>query len=556
VGALVLGRHLGQRGPAFVLRERTQLTTSGNVQLSAISPDGKQLAYFVKSCTEAACTYPLLVQDVGGTTTRTILGGATSAYGIDWSPDRRNLIVTTTIDGRFGTYLVSALGGTPRYLTSTGAAFWDGGDSLIVGPPRVPDSVFYLHVTSLDGSGRDSIRVPGPGAGVADLAVSPDGRWIFAEVGGGQDVVVVVEDRTGRVAGRWSQTGFSYYRVTRDALWLGGGWGLVDKAVVRVPFDPAQGTLGSRGDTVFSGVFAGLSLPDDGSALVLDQGSAEYSLWALDMADALRGRFPEAGLLLRSTTWAVVGVSSDGGMLLIGRQLPSAGGRTAVRLSVRPWAGGPETPVAGSGEPVYAYLVDSTTIALATKTPQGVHLAAVNVRTGTERLGLDLPVSKVTEFAMLPDGWAWIPPGNDSIIVSRGGRRSAIPRPAWFSTLHTVSAEANGHRLVFTGWNTATFDSLGVAVVPVDGGTPTLWTAPFAEDGGASWLPDGSVALKVQPTQDIVALYRVRGPGQVERVGVVPRPVASLEFSRDLRRAAIATRDYHGDVWMSRISRQ
>jgi len=34
-----------------------------------------------------------------------------------------------------GFYLVSALGGPPRYLSSGAAMFWAGGDSLLIGPP-------------------------------------------------------------------------------------------------------------------------------------------------------------------------------------------------------------------------------------------------------------------------------------------------------------------------------------------------------------------------------------------------------------------------------------
>ena len=75
--------------------------------------------------------------------THRILDGATAAYGLEWSPDRRNLIFAGTFGGRWGIYLVSALGGPPRYLSSGAAMFWAGGDSLLVGPPvSGGDSVF------------------------------------------------------------------------------------------------------------------------------------------------------------------------------------------------------------------------------------------------------------------------------------------------------------------------------------------------------------------------------------------------------------------------------
>ena len=59
--------------------------------------------------------------------------------------------------------------------------FWAGGDSLLVGPQSAgSDSVFQVHVTSIDGTVRDSIQVAGPGLGLQALSVSPDGRWIVA----------------------------------------------------------------------------------------------------------------------------------------------------------------------------------------------------------------------------------------------------------------------------------------------------------------------------------------------------------------------------------------
>ena len=133
-GLLAMGK-FGHRGPAFVLRDRTQLTSSGAVFASAVSADGKQLAYITHNCGPKGCAYSLDLQDVGGNATHRVLEGATAAYGLEWSPDRRNLIFVGTWKGRWGFYLVSALGGPPRYLSSGAAMFWAGGDSLLVGPP-------------------------------------------------------------------------------------------------------------------------------------------------------------------------------------------------------------------------------------------------------------------------------------------------------------------------------------------------------------------------------------------------------------------------------------
>ncbi|MGK2935867.1 MAG: protein kinase domain-containing protein, partial [Gemmatimonadaceae bacterium] len=101
-------------GPEVTLRDRTQLTFTGRIQSPAISPDGKQLAYVTQECSETGCAHSVEVQDVGGTATRRVLAGAASVYSLEWSPDRRNLLVTGTVNGSWGTHLVSLLGGAPR----------------------------------------------------------------------------------------------------------------------------------------------------------------------------------------------------------------------------------------------------------------------------------------------------------------------------------------------------------------------------------------------------------------------------------------------------------
>lgn len=107
------GSWFSSRSSAVSLRDRTQLTFSGRIQTPSISPDGKQLAYVTKECTETACAYAVDVQDIGVTASRRVLEGAASAYFIEWSPDRRHLLVTGTIGRRWGTHLVALLGVHP-----------------------------------------------------------------------------------------------------------------------------------------------------------------------------------------------------------------------------------------------------------------------------------------------------------------------------------------------------------------------------------------------------------------------------------------------------------
>ena len=220
-----------------------------------------------------------------------------------------------------------------------------------------------------------------------------------------------------------------------------------------------------------------------------------------------------------------------------------------------PFGGGTESPLNLPGSPRGALWSDSVTVAYASPTPTGLHVGLVDVRTGPVPGGIDLPDSLARGVTHLADGWAWIPATGDRVIVERAGRQVEIPKLKWFGELTGVDVDPSGQHLVFSGWNTGTNDSIGVAVVSVDGGTPVMWTSTYAEGGGTRFLSDGSVLFQFRPTQESVALLQVRGPGNLTRLGTLPRPVEGVSVSDDLKRVTVLESTYHGDAWMSRIVR-
>jgi hypothetical protein len=172
--------------------------------------------------------------------------------------------------------------------------FWAGGDSLLVGPQSAAsDSVFQVRVTSIDGTVRDSIQVAGPGLGLQALSVSPGGRWIVALVVQGSRGLWQVLDRSGAVADRVVNSCTCAGRITHDALWLTRS-GQGTESIVRIGLDPATGRLAERQDTLMSGNFNNFSVTADGSTMVIEDGSPDYCLWALDLQDAVKGRFHDA----------------------------------------------------------------------------------------------------------------------------------------------------------------------------------------------------------------------------------------------------------------------
>jgi dipeptidyl aminopeptidase/acylaminoacyl peptidase len=228
-------------------------------------------------------------------------------------------------------------------------------------------------------------------------------------------------------------------------------------------------------------------------------------------------------------------------------------------LNVAPFAGGTETPLPVSGSLLgWSTGTDSVMIALGEKTAAGVQFTPVDLRTGARRAPFTVPDSAIADWDALPDdGWAWIPPGGRSIRIERHGEAAptSLPVSDWYIGATGVDAAADGLALAFLGYDAATFDSLGLSVMSLPDGKVTRWAAIFGENAGVRVLPDHSILLRIWDTQESVTLYRLRGPGQVERLGTIPRAVTSFSVSDDLRRATVVTHEYSGDAWLHRVVR-
>ena len=77
----------------------------------------------------------------------------------------------------------------------------------------------------------------------------------------------------------------------------------------------------------------------------------------------------------------------------------------------------------------------------------------------------------------------------------------------------------------------------------------------ISEHGGAWFMNDGSILFTPWDTPESAVLYRVSGPGRLDRLGAVTRPIAGISVSSDLERIAVLESNYHGDAFMSRIVR-
>ncbi len=552
-GAYAMRGRSAPRAIAASLGQRTQLTTSGAVLVPAISPDGKQLAYITKHCVTGKCNYSVVEQDVGGSTTRTILEGATAGYVLEWSPDRRNLMFNGTIDERIGTYLLSALGGTPRFLTAGVATFYAGGDSLLLGPAYHADSVFWIRVAALDGSVHDSIRVAGQGQGVAAISSMPGTGWIVTLVLQAPHGLWQIIDRAGAVADHVVNACTCGGIATRDAVWLarlGDGTG---ESIVRIAIDPLSGKLAARQDTMVTGLFTNFSLTADGAGMVMDEGTYDFSVWAFDFANVLKGAYPDDRRVAHASSPVNATISPDGARLLVRRSVPIGGNHVELRFSLMPFAGGAESPLGGGGRPTLAFWSDSVTLGVGRLSSSGLHFSQIDVRTNAVRNEMDLPDSAVKWTQALPDGWAWIPAAGDRIVVRRAGKTRDFPKPPWYAFLYELAVDPTGHRVFYDGSDKATTDSLGMGVLSLDDGSMTQWGAMFAEFGRVTPLGDGGAFLQASRTQESLSFFKLSGPAQLQSLGDSPRPLRGVSVSRDMKHATALERDYRADAWMSKV---
>jgi hypothetical protein len=552
-GAYAFRARAAPRASAASLGQRTQLTTAGIVLVPAISPDGKQLAYVTRKCSTGQCSYSIVVQDIGGSTTRSILEGATAAYYLEWSPDRRNLIFNGTFNGRIGTYLLSALGGTPRLLTSGVATFFAGGDSLLIGPPYHADSIYWIRVAGLDGGIRDSIRLTGNGQGVAALSAMPGTGWIITMILQQPHGLWEVIDRTGKVIDHVVNACTCGGVATRDAMWVSRAGDGVGESIVRIALDPLTGKLATRQDTMVTGLFTNFSLTEDGAGMVMDEGTYEFNVWSLDFADLLKGTYSDDRRVAHASSPVNAFISPDGARLLIRKSVPVGGNHVETRFSIMPFAGGPESAIGGAN-PVAAFWSDSVTVGMSRQTPAGLHLAEIDVRTNAVRNEMDLPDSVLTWARALPDGWAWIPAAGDKLVVRRAGKTREYPKPQWYAFLFELNVDPARNRIFLGGNDRTTGDSLGLSVLNLADGSATMWATTFAELARTTVLDDGSVFLQVSRTQESLSFYKVTGPGQLQSLGDSPRPLRQVSVTRDMKHATALERDYRADAWMSKVN--
>jgi eukaryotic-like serine/threonine-protein kinase len=173
-GVLAVGASFGalatRSGPLPVdAAMHRQITFSGAIRVSAISPDGRFLAYASHEGDE------LLVQDLSGGPPLPVAEDLSQPTNIRWSPDGSRLLFGGLYHGQLGTYILPRLGGAPRQVRREALGQWHP-DGSRIGVWNIQGK--SLVVTGLDGGDTSRIALPGKFDWLLDVEWSPSGQRI------------------------------------------------------------------------------------------------------------------------------------------------------------------------------------------------------------------------------------------------------------------------------------------------------------------------------------------------------------------------------------------
>jgi dipeptidyl aminopeptidase/acylaminoacyl peptidase len=550
-----------ETAPAVRDVPRIQVTFTGAASAPALSPDGQRMAFAERACGLGHCTHSLVVQDIGGAGSARLVEGYPGIYEIEWSPDSRFIKFTgTRPDGRYGDFLVPALGGaTPRFLTANATDFL-GNDSLLMTAWSAGESLWIGIAAATDARVRDTVRLVIPGLHLAGVEPSPDGRWLAgagAPVTGGPPRVVVVDRRTVSVLDS------VVLPPGADLVgWRPDGTGLViavpDSAnpdFVRIEQRAVgrDGRLSTRRDVLLPGQrMLGGSVSAGGIAYAT--GAVEEAVFAASRPDRQSGDF-DTREVTRSTGALRSTISPDGRYLSIAERV-GAGGGGAWRLGLEPFDGGARVGVS-EAIPGFRDLAWSPgNLFYLARDRDRARVVRVDPVTGKGQDVGAIRDSMPRYIVVLRNGELAWPSGESAVTVRLGAPGGASRDVPVGMFLLGLRASPFDDGLMAWGWSVPDGDSLlAVRVDPAGGRVTRLAAGVFEGAVGYHWLTPELIEVVMLETVQNSGLYHLHVPtGRFERITGMPLDqVAFVSFSDDGRRLAIRTEEVRSDIWLARV---
>ncbi len=541
------GRARASAPPSFNLR--TQVTFTGNATRPALSADGTEIAYVVHECTTSGCHDAIEIQDVDGAAKRRLVDSVSTVEYINWSPDRRFLIFAGPLGNGYASFLVPTLGGPPRMLGASPYAFLSSGDSVVAVDGSQKDTVGWLKTQPLDGEARDSVLVHGLAGGGYTMAF-PGDRWLLLAGVGRHGFEARIVNRQAQQSDIFAPNGA---QVGGNDVWSSVRLGGNRYGVVRLPVDLASGQFRPPADTVLDAASSVFDVSADERAIAYVEGVRQQDVWVMPLADAVRGQYSPQYHIFGSTSGLDGGLAPDGKHVFIEHTEAGPNG-SRVMASVVPATGGAgvdyDSPANHRGA---FWSEDGASIDMESPSANGTLFVMIDPQTGRQIQTFAISDTGVHTFDALPGGgWVWVPASHDRVRLERKARATIEDlRSPSGENVFNVNSSPDGKRLVTMG-ATAAGDTAVLNVISVASGQVTRWMTLETSHLWANWLSDGSLMASADSGSE-KAMYRVSGPGHVQRLGLVPRAY-SVSWSRDGRQVSVITSAIHGDVWLARSS--
>ena len=569
VAAIAAALVLALKPAAPPLPDRVQLTLTGNAMAGSVSPDGTRLAFGEKQCDEAGrCTYQVVIQDTDGSSRLVLARNLGYIYKTQWISEGRFLEFSGSYPpSRHGAFVISTLGGEPRYL---GCCFFElvSGDTAFLSVGSLPgaDRAWVRRITVHDGQTVDSIPVHDPGAAYHVHALTyPDRLMVSVRKTSESAPELRLIDFRGQVIDRVTP-GYGSLGRGFPSRWVPSRKKLVvasQRELAGTEFDILTLGVTASGiereiDTVYSGLQLGNGIFDitpDGERLSYYAGAVESSLWTIDVERTPPRRLA-ATQILAPTTLLRGRISPAGDKILLARDVPGAGHTS--QFSVIPRTGGAESQIPGTVGNLLdlEWSPDGAAIMYLHGIGGGkIRLVERDTAGTTPREVARLDQSAATDFDPLPDGSVSIIPAErrSLSIIRRPGKRDATWRvPDWIGGIFHVSHSPDAKSLVVEG-KSQSQDSIVVATVDIETGRFTRIAMYDGQDPEhVTWLEDGSIMFVLRETRGTSALYRITPGRPAERLGALPHTRASFSVSNDGRHIAEFTFSDKNDVYVIR----
>ncbi len=586
-----------------------QITFSGRVTDVSLAPDGQMIAYLTEN------RRTLVVQDIAGEHEVRLVEAEVPLGPPRWSADGTSVVFAADLAGRNGLYSVPRLGGDPSLVVEL-TMLRAGAARSRRDPGRSPGPAGRLGLGGYDvlldgryvvaccggrvfvGTESSRILVAGPDSfaveegaffdlrrevlQVADLSVSPDGRW-YVFLGPSQERQMVLGigstdnpdtrlltelegvdagENAGQLgAVRWPAPGDEVvvsYRSGQRSNLLG------------IRADLRQGTLSGETRVLSSALPAGVSfdISLERDRLVYAGGPSRAQLMLLEVGEQ---REVSSSRRLTEGTWlhSRPSLSPDGNSVAYVK-----GSGTEWDVYRRSIDGGPEERLTRTGRTVgaLAWSPDGTRLAYPAETGDGVFLMLTELNTGASTQIGSRPMMLTSVPRWSPDGttllYAALP---DSTKGPGAGRERGVRRslaveldvgegiesdftPHGFPGLVAAPIYSPDGRSIVTlggGSRELPGNRLGMWRVPLDDGTPQLLTEGVAVP--LAWSADDRIYFLRDP-------FAGSGVTQIESLpaaGGTPEPHVQLPFgcaasditiSRDGRLVVCAVSEVESDV--------